>query len=131
MIVEVEMPDVGQETGGGKIVKWHTREGDAVSKGEVLAEVETDKSVFAVEAHGDGELARIIVDEGAAIRALERLEAEGVKETKIIVGKGGPGPAGPAGPSGGSGSVPQLLKKQTPQRSKSISKPPATDKPGN
>jgi hypothetical protein len=47
-------------------------------------------------------LDRIIIDENAALRALERLETEGVKETKILVGKGAP----PSKPE----NVPQLLK---------------------
>jgi len=68
-------------------------------------------------------------------KRLSREQAEklihGIKETKIIVGKGkGPGAGGPKAPTGPQGSVPQLLKKQTPQRSKSISQPPATGKTG-
>jgi hypothetical protein len=46
-------------------------------------------------------LDRIIIDEDAALRALERLETEGVKETKIVMG---------GKPSGPSENVPQLLK---------------------
>jgi hypothetical protein len=58
-------------------------------------------------------LDRIIIDEGAALRALERLETEGVKETEILVAKG----KGPGGPSG-----PQLLKKSGPAKTKALPK---------
>ena len=60
----------------------------------------------------------IIIDEDSAIRALERLETEGVKETKIIVGQK---PSGP-GPGGG----PQLLKRPSPPKPKLPGKTPVT-----
>jgi hypothetical protein len=57
-------------------------------------------------------LDRIIIDEGAALRALERLETEGVKDTEILVAPKGGGPA----------SVPQLLKKSGPGKTKELPK---------
>jgi hypothetical protein len=59
-------------------------------------------------------LDRIIIDEGAALRALERLETEGVKETEIIVSRGGPT---------ARENVPQLLKRAgPPPKTKSLPK---------
>jgi hypothetical protein len=59
-------------------------------------------------------LDRIIVDEGAALRALERLETEGVKETEILVSRGGPKGPGPA--------APELLKKSAAPKTQALPK---------
>ncbi len=64
------------------------------------------------------DIGKVIIDEDSAIRALERLETEGIKETKIIVGQK---PSGP-GPKGG----PQLLKRPSPPKPKLPEKTPVT-----
>ncbi len=59
MAVSVVMPalELAQET--GKILSWIKKEGDSITKGEPLVEIETDKITFEVEAPGDGVLAGI------------------------------------------------------------------------
>src|SRR5215467_13726300 len=59
MATSVVMPalEMAQET--GKIVSWLKKEGDTVSKGEILLEVETDKAVVEVEATANGVLAGV------------------------------------------------------------------------
>ncbi len=57
--------EMAQET--GKLVSWLKKEGDAVSKGEPLLEIETDKAVMEVEAPGDGILAGVKAHAGAEI----------------------------------------------------------------
>src|SRR5262245_38636607 len=56
MATSVVMPalEMAQET--GKIVSWVKKEGEAIRKGEILLEVETDKAVVEVEASADGVL---------------------------------------------------------------------------
>jgi pyruvate dehydrogenase E2 component (dihydrolipoamide acetyltransferase) len=67
MAMSVVMPalEMAQET--GKLLAWRKKEGDRVSKGEPLLEIETDKAVVEVEAPGDGILAGITADVGAVI----------------------------------------------------------------
>ncbi|MBV9481837.1 MAG: 2-oxo acid dehydrogenase subunit E2 [Acidobacteria bacterium] len=67
MAISVVMPalEMAQET--GKLLAWRKREGDAVAKGEILLEIETDKAVMEIEAPGDGILAGIRVQAGAEI----------------------------------------------------------------
>jgi pyruvate dehydrogenase E2 component (dihydrolipoamide acetyltransferase) len=67
MAISVVMPalELTQET--GKLVSWRKKEGEAVSKGETLLEVETDKAVVEVEALADGYLAGIKAREGDVI----------------------------------------------------------------
>jgi pyruvate dehydrogenase E2 component (dihydrolipoyllysine-residue acetyltransferase) len=67
MAFSVVMPalEMAQET--GKLLAWRKKEGDRVSKGEPLLDVETDKAVVEVEAPADGFLAGIKASEGADI----------------------------------------------------------------
>jgi pyruvate dehydrogenase E2 component (dihydrolipoamide acetyltransferase) len=67
MAISVVMPalELTQET--GKLVSWRKKEGEAVSKGETLLEVETDKAVVEVEALADGFLAGIKAAEGDVV----------------------------------------------------------------
>src|SRR5262245_6230429 len=67
MATSVVMPalEMAQET--GKIVSWIKKEGEAVTKGEVLLEVETDKAVVEVEATADGVLAAVKSREGDVV----------------------------------------------------------------
>lgn len=67
MATSVVMPalEMAQET--GKIVSWVKKEGEAVAKGEVLLEVETDKAVVEIEAVADGILAGVKSHEGDVV----------------------------------------------------------------
>src|SRR5437867_9306828 len=67
MATSIVMPalEMAQET--GKIVSWLKKEGDTVSKGEILLEVETDKAVVEVEATADGVLAGVKSREGDVV----------------------------------------------------------------
>jgi pyruvate dehydrogenase E2 component (dihydrolipoamide acetyltransferase) len=67
MAISVVMPalEMAQET--GKLVAWLKKEGDTITRGEPLLEVETDKAVLEVEALADGVLAGINADQGAVV----------------------------------------------------------------
>jgi pyruvate dehydrogenase E2 component (dihydrolipoamide acetyltransferase) len=67
MAISVVMPalEMAQET--GKLLSWRKREGEKVTKGEPLFEIETDKVVVEIEAPGDGILAGVTAHEGAEI----------------------------------------------------------------
>ena len=67
MAFSVVMPalEMAQET--GKLLAWRKKEGERVSKGEPLLEIETDKAVVEVEAPADGILAGIKASEGSDI----------------------------------------------------------------
>src|SRR5437667_7881394 len=67
MATSVVMPalEMAQET--GKIISWLKKEGDAISKGQPLLEVETDKAVVEIEATADGILAGIKSQEGDVV----------------------------------------------------------------
>ena len=68
MAISVVMPalEMAQET--GKLVSWLRREGDIVSKGEPLLEIETDKAVMEIESPGDGVLAAVSAQPGTEVQ---------------------------------------------------------------
>jgi len=51
----------------GTVVKWHVKEGDEVSPGDVLADIETDKATMELEAFDEGRVAKLAAAEGANI----------------------------------------------------------------
>ncbi|MFT4829335.1 MAG: pyruvate dehydrogenase E2 component (dihydrolipoamide acetyltransferase) [Paracoccaceae bacterium] len=67
MPLDVIMPALGMAQDTGLIVAWHKRRGDAVAKGDVLLEVETDKATVEIEAQGDGFLTDVTADAGAEV----------------------------------------------------------------
>lgn len=65
MATFIEMPKLSDTMKEGTLVRWHVREGDSVSVGDVLADVETDKATMEMEAFGSGILGKIYVQEGS------------------------------------------------------------------
>lgn len=65
MPVEVLMPALSPTMTEGKLARWLKAEGDDVSSGDVIAEIETDKATMEVEAVDEGKLGRILIAEGS------------------------------------------------------------------
>ena len=81
MPTQVLMPALSPTMEEGKLVKWTVKEGDKISSGDVIAEIETDKATMEVEAVDEGTLGKILVQEGT----------EGVKVNTpiaVILGEG-------------------------------------------
>ena len=64
MATEVKLPRLGQGMEAGTIVRWLKTEGDSVTKGEPLFELDTDKVTQEVEAESDGVLLKIVIADG-------------------------------------------------------------------
>ncbi len=64
MSIEVRLPELGGSVSNAKLSVWLKNVGDAVKRGEPVAEVETDKTSVEIEAPGDGVLERIVVAAG-------------------------------------------------------------------
>jgi len=69
MSSEIKVPTLPESIADALIVTWHKQPGDAVSRDEVLVDVETDKVVLEVPAAEDGVLGEIIEDEGSTVTA--------------------------------------------------------------
>jgi pyruvate dehydrogenase E2 component (dihydrolipoamide acetyltransferase) len=93
MAFSVVMPalEMAQET--GKLIAWRKKEGDTVTKGEPLLDIETDKAVMEVEAPADGILAGISVQTGADIpvgQTIAWILAPGEKPPAVSASPTGP-----------------------------------------
>ena len=62
---EILMPALTPTMEEGTLARWHVRPGDSVEPGQVIAEIETDKSVLELEALEGGEIGELMVEEGA------------------------------------------------------------------
>ena len=67
MATTIEMPQMSYNMQEGTVVKWRKREGDTVSRGEVITEIETDKAVVEMEAYAGGVLKKVVVEEGKTV----------------------------------------------------------------
>jgi pyruvate dehydrogenase E2 component (dihydrolipoamide acetyltransferase) len=103
-VTRVVMPKLSEAMETGKIIKWIKKEGDRVTGGDILAEVETDKADVEMEAFGAGVLRKILVKEGdrAPVGALIAVIAEPNEDISGVAGDG----AAAAGPSARPAAVP-------------------------
>ena len=74
MSIEILMPALSPTMEMGTLAKWLVKEGDNVSSGDIIAEIETDKATMEVEAVDEGVIGKILVPEGS----------EGVKVNAVI-----------------------------------------------
>src|SRR5215203_1465246 len=64
MPINITMPALSPTMEEGNLSKWLVKEGDKVSSGDVIAEIETDKATMEVEAVDEGKIGKIVVPEG-------------------------------------------------------------------
>ena len=67
MISEVVMPQMGADMEEGTVIRWVKQEGDAVERGEIIAEIETDKANVEIEAFDSGVFRKILANEGDTV----------------------------------------------------------------
>ena len=65
MTSEILMPALSPTMEEGTLAKWLVKEGDSVSAGDILAEIETDKATMEFEAVDEGIIGKILVSEGS------------------------------------------------------------------
>ncbi|MBO1360953.1 pyruvate dehydrogenase complex E1 component subunit beta [Acetobacter sacchari] len=97
MATDILMPALSPTMTEGKIARWLKKEGDKVSSGDVIAEIETDKATMEVEAVDEGVLGRILVPEGTEGVAVNAPIAVLVADGESVPEAGGA--AQSAGPS--------------------------------
>src|SRR6056297_705465 len=64
MPINILMPALSPTMEDGTLAKWMVKEGDTVSSGDILAEIETDKATMEFEAVDEGVIGRLLVSEG-------------------------------------------------------------------
>lgn len=86
---DIFMPALSAGMEEGHLVRWLKKEGEAIKRGDLLAEIETDKAVMEMEAEADGRLGPILVGDGSRAVAVGTLIAS-------ILAEGETAPARPA-----------------------------------
>jgi pyruvate dehydrogenase E2 component (dihydrolipoamide acetyltransferase) len=133
MPTPILMPALSPTMEEGTLSKWNVKEGDKVSSGDVIAEIETDKATMEVEAVDEGTVGKILVAEGTEnvkVNApIAVLLEEGESAGDIDVGSLGGGSNGASAPppAGGQlGPQPQLTSAKQTEGVKSQTPPPST-----
>jgi len=83
MATPIQMPALSPTMTEGKLTKWLKKEGDKISAGDAIAEVETDKSNLEVEAYEDGYLLKIVVKEDQSVPVGAPIAYLGEKGEKV------------------------------------------------
>lgn len=80
MSIKIEMPKLSDTMEEGTLLRWLKKEGDTVEMGDVIAEIETDKSVMEMEVFEDGTITKLLVGEGDKVNvgtAILELDGDG------------------------------------------------------
>jgi pyruvate dehydrogenase E2 component (dihydrolipoamide acetyltransferase) len=99
MPINILMPALSPTMTEGALAKWHVNEGDEVSSGDVIAEIETDKATMEVEAVDEGTVGKILVaegSEGVAVNAVIAVLLEEGEDASALEGAAAPPPPVPA-----------------------------------
>jgi len=100
----IAMPALSDTMSNGRLVKWIKKPGDAVHKGDVIAEVETDKAVMEVEAFQDGYLSGPLIEEGTEAPVGQIIGYISDSPNKVQTAEPLAAPSAPHGADGGNSS---------------------------
>ncbi|RXM32028.1 Pyruvate dehydrogenase protein X component, mitochondrial [Acipenser ruthenus] len=96
--MKVMMPALSPTMEEGRVLKWLKKEGESVSAGDALCEIETDKAVISMDSNEDGILAKILIEEGSRSVRLGTLialmvdEGQDWKQVEIPAPESAPAP---------------------------------------
>src|ERR1051325_4219950 len=98
------MPRLSDTMTEGVIAAWHKKVGDTVKKGDLLAEVETDKATMELESYKDGTLLHIGTQKGGKLQVNDLLAIIGNagEDISSLIGGGGQTAAAAAVPQSGT-----------------------------
>ncbi|GLV20940.1 acetyltransferase component of pyruvate dehydrogenase complex [Sphingobium sp. TomMM35A] len=119
MSKKIQMPALSPTMEEGTLAKWLVKEGDTVSSGDLLAEIETDKATMEFEAVDEGKIAKILVSEGS----------EGVKVGTVIAIIAEEGEDLAQAAEGDSAPAPKAAPKADPVPAKAEAPAPKADAP--
>jgi pyruvate dehydrogenase E2 component (dihydrolipoamide acetyltransferase) len=132
MATKVHMEALSPTMEEGQIVKWLKTEGDEVSNGDILAEIETDKATMELVARGEGTLRKILVQEGGNApvgEVIAVIAAEDEDISGLTDGAQAPAAEAPAEPAAEAGeAAPKAEAEATPAEAPPA-EPPPTEAP--
>src|SRR5688572_26932815 len=110
MAESITMPKLGFDMREGILVRWVKNEGEAINKGDILAEIETDKATVEVESHAAGVVRKLFGSQGDAIPVGSVMAIVGAADEKIddlIAAAGGGSAPAAAAPAPAAPETPQ------------------------
>ena len=118
MPIDILMPALSPTMEEGKLSKWLKAEGDTISAGDVIAEIETDKATMEVEAVDEGTLGKILVAEGTDnVKVNEKIAillADGEDAGALDAAASAPAAAAPAPAAAEAPSAPAVASAPAP-----------------
>ena len=66
-MIEFQMPSLGADMEDGTLIEWKKKPGDIVKRGDIIAEVETQKGLIEIEVFDEGSIAELLIQEGAKV----------------------------------------------------------------
>ena len=86
MATDVKMPQLSDTMSSGKILTWKKMEGDQISRGDILAEVETDKANLEIESFFNGTLLKILIPASSTAKVGEVIAIIGAAGESVAAG---------------------------------------------
>jgi pyruvate dehydrogenase E2 component (dihydrolipoamide acetyltransferase) len=126
MATKVVMEALSPTMEEGRLVEWKKKEGDKVSAGDVLAEVETDKAIMELVARADGVLLKQVVTEGSTVPVSSLVAVIGQPGEDVSALAGDGAPARPAAPP----ASPSPKAPASPSASAAAAPAPTGERPG-
>ena len=90
MAETISMPKLGFDMAEGLLVRWVKQVGETINKGDVLAEIETDKATVEVESSASGVVLQLIVDQGTMVPVNAPIAVVGAEGEKVDVAAAAP-----------------------------------------
>jgi pyruvate dehydrogenase E2 component (dihydrolipoamide acetyltransferase) len=120
MATEIKMPQLSDTMSSGKILTWKKKEGDQISRGDILAEVETDKANLEIESFFNGTLLKILTPANSTA---------GVGEVIAVIGAAGESVSAGAAPKASAPAAAPAPKAAAPAPTPSMPTPPTPTAP--
>lgn len=117
MAESITMPKLGFDMREGVLVRWVKNEGEAINKGDILAEIETDKATVEVESHASGVVRKLLASQGDVVPVGAVMAIVGTADEKIddlLAGAGDAKPAAAPAPAAGTAAAPATPAAPTP-----------------
>ena len=131
MAETISMPKLGFDMAEGKLIRWVKKVGETINKGDVLAEIETDKATVEVESSAGGVVRELLVDEGAVVPVNSPIAIVGTADEKIEKAAGNATTVKAAGPEPTDSAHPDLIPVAAPTiESTPPTEPAAGSQPG-
>ncbi len=122
MATEIKLPQLSDTMFSGKIATWLKKEGDAIERGDILAEVETDKATLQIESFQKGTLLKVLVPAGTTAKVGEVIAYLGKPGESVAVTT----PPAPAAQAPATNSAPTTAAtSRTPEPPRITPPPPA------